>query len=68
MGTRLEIDLHEEKGRAEASNKVIIYSARALLKTAKLAPTYWGHATRSAIFQGNCVAPVGSSLSPFEAF
>ena len=57
--------LHEENGRAESTNKQILFAARALLQSASMSSNYWSYAMKCAIFQQNCIPKVGNEHSPY---
>ena len=57
--------LHEENGRAEASNKQILHSTRALLYNAGFSKGYWPFAMKCAVFQHNAIVPTRRDYAPW---
>jgi len=58
--------VHEENGRAEVTNRIILENLRANLQTAGLSRGYWTFAGKATAFVQNCMKGSSGKASPWE--
>jgi|GEM_PF-1828837 len=57
---------HEQNGRIEGANKILLEATRSLLYYSGLSRGYWSFAFKFATFNNNCMIPSQQSLSPWQ--